>query len=59
MGTKIRCKKCLDTIESLYRHDLVACKCGAIFIDGGDDYTRIGGSEYEIVKEKTNKRTGK
>lgn len=56
MGAKIRCTKCNDVIESKYRHNLVDCKCGAIFIDGGQDYTRIGGSSYEIVKEKTNKK---
>lgn len=52
MGSKIRCKKCKSVIQSKHRHDLVSCKCGAIFIDGGNDYTRIGGSEYEIVEEK-------
>jgi len=40
---KIRCKKCKDVIESLYRHDLKWCKCGAVAVDGGPDYLkRIG-----------------
>lgn len=51
MGAKIKCLKCGDVIQSRYRHGLVPCKCGAIFIDGGDDYTRIGGNRYEFVKE--------
>lgn len=43
-GPKVRCKVCGDVIQSKYRHDWVACKCRAIFIDGGDSYTRCGGS---------------
>lgn len=49
---KIRCKKCGSVIESRERHDLVECKCKAIYIDGGNDYTRIGfknEEDYEIV----------
>jgi len=49
---KIRCKICNDIIESLYRHDFVRCSCKAIFIDGGTDYIRIGGTEYEVVKDE-------
>ena len=41
---RARCKLCNDIIESKYRHDFVSCKCGAIFIDGGRDYLRCGGS---------------
>lgn len=37
-----RCKKCGDEIESKHRHDFRACKCGAIFVDGGKDYLRHG-----------------
>lgn len=40
---KIRCLKCNDIIESLSVHDFKYCKCGACSIDGGNDYTRIGG----------------
>ena len=39
---RARCKKCSDIIESKYRHDFVSCKCGAIFVDGGNDYWRCG-----------------
>ena len=40
---KIRCLKCNDVIESLSIHDCKECKCGACFIDGGKEYSRIGG----------------
>ena len=26
-----------------YVHDKKVCKCGACFIDGGNEYTRVGG----------------
>lgn len=49
--TRIRCKKCGDIIQSTYRHDFVMCSCQSCFIDGGDDYTRIGGfkDDWEYV----------
>ena len=55
MGQKIRCLECGDVIESLSRHHMKFCRCKAIFIDGGDDYTRIGwnaGSEFEYVEDE-------
>ena len=50
MGKKIKCRKCKSVIESKSRHDFVWCKCKAIFIDGGNDYTRIGGN-FEDIEE--------
>jgi len=51
MGQRIRCTHCKDEIESFHRHDFKWCKCHTIFIDGGDDYTRLGftngPSDYE------------
>ena len=41
---KIRCLNCNDIIESKDLHDCVSCKCGACSIDGGKQYTRIGGN---------------
>lgn len=35
-----KCRKCEDTVISRHRHDFVRCKCGAIAVDGGLDYTR-------------------
>ena len=38
----LKCKNCLDTIESKFRHDFRHCKCGNCFVDGGKDYIRHG-----------------
>lgn len=46
---EIKCLKCKDIIKSLSSHDFTKCKCGACFIDGGDEYTRIGGNHENIV----------
>lgn len=39
----IHCLKCNEVIYSLHRHDCRSCECEAVFIDGGREYTRIGG----------------
>lgn len=41
--TCIQCPECLDILYSRARHDFHGCTCGKVFIDGGFDYTRIGG----------------
>lgn len=46
---KIRCLKCNDIIESLSVHDYRECKCGGSFIDGGSEYTRIGG-DFKFIR---------
>ena len=38
----IRCPRCQDVIYSNSRHDWERCLCGAVFIDGGWDYTHTG-----------------
>jgi hypothetical protein len=47
-----RCKKCKTVIQSKHRHDFVECKCGAIFVDGGEEYYRRGGNpeDFEEVE---------
>ena len=47
-----RCKKCGDLIWSTNVHDMVWCKCGAIAIDGGEDYCKVSGNldDMESVK---------
>ena len=40
MKYKTHC--CNDVIESLGRYNLVYCKCGKCYVDGGDKYTRFG-----------------
>ena len=52
MGGMIQCKKCLKVMHSMYRHDFQACDCdpekGHCFVDGGFDYTRMGGNPEDI-----------
>lgn len=37
------CNKCDEFIFSAHRHDFCQCKCGNIFVDGGQEYLRRGG----------------
>lgn len=63
-ANKAKCLKCQTVIESVHRHDFVRCKCGAVFVDGGKDYLRRGGttnlieelSEYEEVQNYAERR---
>lgn len=56
---KIKCLKCGDIIESMFRHDFRWCSCRNIFIDGGNDYLRYGGNVEDkdsyIIIDKENK----
>lgn len=56
MSKKIRCKKCGEVLQSMYTHDFQMCSCQSCFIDGGDEYCRIGGEpeNWEFVDEKEN-----
>lgn len=49
-----KCKKCGDIIESKHHHDFVRCSCGAIFVDGGHDYIRRGGNDFDEDFDKQN-----
>lgn len=45
----VQCLLCKDELYSMHRHDWVSCKCGAVYIDGGqEDYIRIGGEPRHI-----------
>lgn len=44
-----KCNKCKDVIQSTSRHDFVECSCGAIFIDGGNEYMKAGGSKEDFI----------
>lgn len=48
MANILRCKKCGDIITSKHTYDMVWCKCGAIAIDGGDDYCKITGKPEDV-----------
>ena len=39
MRNRAKCKLCGDIIESMHSTDLQACKCGQIYVDGGDALT--------------------
>jgi hypothetical protein len=40
----VSCNGCGDFIVSKHRHDFVTCTCGAISVDGGQEYLRRVGS---------------
>jgi len=44
---KAKCKLCGDIIESKHQHDFVRCKCGEIFVDGGNSYSRYGARDFK------------
>lgn len=47
----IQCLSCGVTLESKHRHDFRRCDCNnRSFVDGGSDYTRIGGVDIELIK---------
>jgi len=47
----IKCKKCGDEIFGDTRKKMTDCKCGAIAVDGCEDYVRVIGDEgdYEEI----------
>lgn len=49
-GPAFRVDCCGSVIQSQARHDLVFCKCGTCFVDGGDAYTRRGGLPHHFTK---------
>lgn len=46
ISNQIKCKICDNEIYSAYCHDFKSCKCGAVSVDGGQDYLRRVGSSY-------------
>ncbi len=52
---KAKCLVCDDVIESEYGYDFKFCKCGNIFVDGGNNYWRYGGNDmtkFERIYEE-------
>jgi hypothetical protein len=45
---RARCRQCGDIVESTSRHDFVSCRCGAIAVDGGQDYLRRVGHPDDV-----------
>jgi hypothetical protein len=56
-GSRIKCLKCGDIIQSMYKHDFVWCSCGNVFVDGGNDYFRFGGFDDEKTVEFIDSKT--
>lgn len=56
---KVLCTVCGKVLESKSRHDFQQCSCkNESFVDGGGDYTRVGGKDLNSVfiwNEKTEK----
>jgi len=54
LKNKAKCLRCEEIIESESRHDMQQCECGAIFIDGGQNYWRYGGdmTYFERIREE-------
>ena len=57
---RIRCIKCGDVIESKHRHDFKTCSCGGCSVDGGKNYLRRVGDNWEdlssIIKSEEMRR---
>ena len=45
----VSCLACGDFIVSKHRHDFVTCTCGAISVDGGQEYLRRSGDFTNAV----------
>lgn len=51
LHNRIKCLKCLDIIESVHRHDFKWCKCKSVAVDGGKDYLRRIGNDWEYLEQ--------
>ena len=49
----IKCKKCADEIYWNTHKKMTPCKCGAIEVDGCEDYIRVTGKkgDYEEIQK--------
>ena len=55
MKNMIRCTLCGDVLISYHRHDFKTCSCKTCFVDGGNDYQRVGYNKPEDVDVWDNK----
>lgn len=53
---RAKCKLCGDIIVSKHRHHFVFCKCGEIFIDGGNSYWRCGAKNFKNLLRFKNRK---
>lgn len=42
---KYRTQCCNEVIESKHVYDFKECSCGNSFVDGGDEYSRLGSKD--------------
>lgn len=57
----LHCLECDSKIYSMWGHDFKPCKCGAVFVDGGQEYFRCGwtpGKKYNVIDEDGNVQEG-
>lgn len=52
---RAKCKNCGNVIVSRHHYDFQRCKCGAIFVDGGNDYWRCGGKLSNLLRYQNRK----
>jgi hypothetical protein len=45
-----QCAKCKVIVFSAHRHDYKTCECGAIAVDGGQDYIKRVGNRENIIE---------
>jgi len=48
--TYIKCTKCGDEIFWNTHKQLTYCKCKAIYVDGCEDYIRVGGNKEDHIE---------
>lgn len=47
----VKCLVCHKTLTSKYRHNFITCGCkNETFVDGGNDYSRWGGVNLDLVE---------
>lgn len=58
MGGMVKCMVCGKILHSMYRHDFQGCDCeNQTFVDGGFDYTRVGGADMDKIKHMDHEHT--
>lgn len=51
-----RCLQCGEILTSKFKHDFQMCSCeNQTFCDGGSDYQRVGGVDFEKITIYDNK----
>lgn len=51
VSNKCQCRRCGDIIESVFKHNLVYCRCNSIYIDGGTSRLVRGALNLDDILE--------